>query len=101
MAPCGAITSTGRPSRAIAAKAAWRASSRSLTLAFMSAWKARIVSGASRSAAVATCSALGAQAPTWPRTSAMRRRTAGGISPQPTRMPVAQTALESASSRSV
>ena len=41
-----------------------------------------------RNSAVATCSARGAQAPTWPRKSFIRAMTAGAPATQPTRSPV-------------
>ncbi len=68
---------------------------------FIPAWKAPIASVRPRNAAVATCSGFGAQAPTCPRMSAIRLRTTGGMSPQPTRRPVAQNDFEMASRRIV
>ena len=46
---------------------------------------------------MATCSGRGAQAPTWPRMSAIRCRAAGGMTAQPTRSPVAAKLFEAAS----
>ena len=53
------------------------------------------------SSAVATCSARGAQAPTWPRMSRMAAITARGPMHQPTRTPVAANALEMPSTNTV